>query len=196
MGLYLDYKRRNRALDALSPPRYLAESKTPLRNQKFKDLDNLDVLQELHHFLFVKHNLLDRVVRARQLHHSRFYSLNLDYGHKAYIDKLTNERFVVLQSLERVDRRIAEVLYEQSNWFKWVRERQDNEEAAREKESQKIKKEAKMFRRHWKEVQARLREKRKAEDQRRQDTYLDQVYRERIAQMSEEGRRHGVRSDK
>lgn len=43
-----------------------------------------------------------------------------------------------------------------------------------------------MFRRHWKEVEARLKEKRKAENSKRQEAFLDQAYQERMAQLSEE----------
>ncbi|KAK5709857.1 hypothetical protein LTR17_019415 [Elasticomyces elasticus] len=187
-GLYAGYKARNKKLDALngSPPTYLTVSNTPLRNESFKAVEDEATLRELHHFLFKKHALLDRVILARQIHHKLYYSMNLDYGHKAYVDKLTNERFVVLRALERLERRTAEVLYKQAKWFKWVRARQDEEESAREKESEKIKKEAKLFRRHYKEVQRHMTEKRRREDEQRQDAFLDRVYRERVAQSSDE----------
>lgn len=74
IGLYLGYKRRNAKLNAMSaaPPKYLVEHESiPLRNQKFRDTEDLEVLNELHRYLFEKHNLFGRVVRARQLHHSR-----------------------------------------------------------------------------------------------------------------------------
>lgn len=32
--------------------------------------------------------LLDNVIRARRLHHKHFYTRELEYGHKAYIDHL------------------------------------------------------------------------------------------------------------
>ena len=187
-GLYRGYKIRNARLDALdaSPPVYLASSKAALRNETFADVDDETVLNELHTHLFKKHALLDRVIRARKLHHSHFYSLNLDYGHKAYLDKLTNDKFVVLRALERLERRIAEVLYAQQKWFKWVRDCQDEEETAREKESEMIKKEAKLFKRRWKEVEARMKDKRRQEDEKRQQVFLDEAYQERTKQMSDE----------
>ncbi|KAK3725484.1 hypothetical protein LTR37_000454 [Vermiconidia calcicola] len=80
----------------------------------------------------------------------------------------------------------AEVLYKQRKWFSWVRERQDEDEAAREKESEMVKKEAKLFRRHWREVEARVREKRRIEDAQRQELALEEAYRERQAQRSDE----------
>ncbi|KAK3628529.1 hypothetical protein LTR56_018574 [Elasticomyces elasticus] len=187
-GLYAGYKARNKKLDALSgsPPTYLNASNTPLRNESFKAVEDEATLRELHNFLFKKHALLDRVILARQMHHKLYYSMDLDYGHKAYVDKLTNERFVVLRALERLKRRTAEVLYKQAKWFKWVRARQDEEESAREKESEKIKKEAKLFRRHYKEVQRHMAEKRRREDEQRQDAFLDRVCREQVAQSSDE----------
>ncbi|KAK5714581.1 hypothetical protein LTR15_010763 [Elasticomyces elasticus] len=163
-GLY--DKARNKKLDALSgsPPTYLNLCNTPLRNESFKAVEDEATLRELHNFLFKKHALLDRVILARQIHHKLYYSMDLDYGHKA----------------------TAEVLYKQAKWFKWVRARQDEEESAREKESEKIKKEAKLFRRHDKEVQRHMAEKRRREDAQRQDAFLDRVYRERVAQSSDE----------
>ena len=129
---------------------------------------------------------MDRVIRARKLHHSRFYSLTLDYGHKAYLDKLTNDRLTIVRALERLERRTAEVLYAQRKWFKWVRERQDEEEAARVKESELIKKEAKLFRRHRQEMDARKKHLKMQEDLKRQEAFLDSAYQERQQSMTEE----------
>jgi hypothetical protein len=102
-GLYRGYKIRNAQLEGLnaSPPKYLAESETQLRNDNFTAIEDEATLNEVHNYLFRKHALLDRVIRARRLHHSRFYSLTLDYGHKAYLDKLVNDKFIVLRALER-----------------------------------------------------------------------------------------------
>lgn len=73
-GLYRGYKIRNARLNALddNPPKYLAESKQALRNETFTDVTEEGQLNELHDYLFKKHALLDRVIRARKLHHSRF----------------------------------------------------------------------------------------------------------------------------
>lgn len=119
MGLYRGYKRRNAALDVLntSPPSFLVDAKVPLRNEKFADIDDEATLNDLYQYMFKKHALLDRVIRARQMHHSRFYSLTLDYGHKAYLDKLTNDRFTVLRALERLEPRVTEVVYKQAKWY-------------------------------------------------------------------------------
>lgn len=47
----------------------------------FADVEDIDVLRSLHDHLFQRHALIDRVIRARKLHHSRFFSLQLDrYG--------------------------------------------------------------------------------------------------------------------
>ena len=187
-GLYKGYKRRGKALEALEAtcPAFLSSSTSNIRNEAFKAVDDEQTLNELHKYLFQKYALLDRIIRARKLHHSRFYPLNLDYGHKAYLDKLVNDRTITLRALERLERRTAEFLHARQDWFKWVRERQDEEEAAREKESEMVKKEARLFARHWKDVQARLARKKQEEDVKRQEVYLDKAYKERLAQMSED----------
>ena len=79
-------------------------------------------------------------------------------------------------------KRTAEVLYKKDKWFRWVRQRQDQEEATREKESQKVKREAQMFRRHMKMVEQRMREQKKRDEARRQEAYLEQVHRERMSE--------------
>jgi hypothetical protein len=187
-GLYRGYKRRNADPDRLnaSPPPYLADSQTALQNQKFEDVEDEAILNDIHQYLFRKYQLLDRVIRAQRMHHSQFYSLTMDYGHQKYYDKLLNERNAVRQALEHLERRIAEVLYKKAESFKWVREKQDKEDAVREKEVEKIKKEAKLFKRHWKAVRARLKQKRKEENMKMQQAFLEQAYRERRANTTEE----------
>lgn len=73
---------RNARLDSLaeSPPEYLANSAVSLANQTFADVKSEATLHELHAYLSLKHALLDRVIRARKIHHTRFYSVTLDYG--------------------------------------------------------------------------------------------------------------------
>jgi len=187
-GLYRGYKRRNAHLDKLaaSPPQYLIDSKTPLVNQLFADVESEEMCQELHDHLFRKLQLLERVIRARKLHHSRFFSMNYDYGHAKFLDQLQNERLAVTKALERIERRTAEILYKNQKWFKWVRQCQDEEEAHREKEQKKVKQESALFRRHWKEVQERLKELRAKEDLKKQDAFLEKVYKERLAQQEDE----------
>lgn len=81
-GLYRGYKLRNSRLDLLSksPPTYLISTEVALANQTFADVSSEATLQELHAYLTLKHALLDRVIRARKIHHTRFFSMNLDYG--------------------------------------------------------------------------------------------------------------------
>jgi hypothetical protein len=43
-----------------------------------------------------------------------------------------------------------------------------------------------MFRRHWKATEKRLRELRAKEDKRKQDAFLEQVYKERMAEQTED----------
>lgn len=187
-GLYRGYKNRNARLDALESqqPDYLATSSIPLANQTFSDVDSEDTLREIHDHLALKYALLDRVIRARKLHHSRFFSLNLDYGHQHYLDTLSNRRFIVVRALERLERRVSEVLYEKQKWFKWVRDCQDEEDAARENEKKKVKREAALFKRHVKDVQARMRALRAREDLKRQEDYLDEAYNTRLSEEEQE----------
>ena len=187
-GLYRGYKNRNAQLDALDANLHpsLANSVTPLANETFSAVDAEDTLRELHDHLAAKYALLDRVIRARKLHHSRFFSLNLDYGHEQYLSTLSSRRFIVVRALESLERRVSEVLYKKQKWFKWVRQCQDEEDTVRETEKKKIKKEAALFRRHVKEVQARMKELRAKEDLKRQEVYLDQAYNSRLSQEDQE----------
>ncbi|KAL0258469.1 hypothetical protein SLS55_005962 [Diplodia seriata] len=183
-GLYKGYKRRNAALDHLTahPPRFLAAQEaasTPLTRVDFSPITSEDELRALHDHLFERHALLDRVIRARKLHHSRFYALTLDYGHQHYLDALQSQKHAVLRALERLERRTAEVLYEKQKWFKWVRALEDQEELQRDQEKKKVKQEAALLKRHWKEVEARMRELRHREEQRREDDFLNKALEER-----------------
>ncbi|KAL9033474.1 MAG: hypothetical protein Q9180_005925 [Flavoplaca navasiana] len=188
LGLYRGYKNRNAQLDALDAnlPAYLATTTTPLANETFAAVDSEDTLRELHDYLASKYALLDRVIRARKLHHSRFFSLNLDYGHEQYLSTLSSRRFIVIRALESLERRVSEVLYKKQKWFKWVRQCQEEEETARETEKKKIKKEAALFRRHVKDVQARMKELRAKEDLKRQEAYLDEAYNARLSEEEQE----------
>ena len=168
-----------------SPPAYLATSSTALANQNFEDVDSEEILRELYDHLFLKNALFDRVIRARKLHHSRFFSLNLDYGHQHYLDTLSNRKFIVLRALERLERRTAEVLYNKNKWFSWVRQVQDLEEAQRESEKKRIKKEAALFKRHAKDRQLRMRDLRAREDAKRSEAFLEEAYKERMSEEEE-----------
>ncbi|KAL8868386.1 MAG: hypothetical protein Q9198_008195 [Flavoplaca austrocitrina] len=188
LGLYRGYKNGNAQLDILDAnlPAYLAATATPLANETFANVESEDTLRELHDYLASKYALLDRVIRARKLHHSRFFSLNLDYGHEQYLSTLSSRRFIVARALESLERRVSEVLYKKQKWFKWVRQCQEEEETARETEKKKIKKEAALFRRHVKDVQARMKELRAKEDLKRQEAYLDEAYNARLSKEEQE----------
>ena len=189
-GLYRGYKLRNARFDHLdgNPPAWLSErlSDQALRNISFADIEDENTLNEVHDHLFKRYALLDRVIRARKLHQQHFYPLDLDYGHKAYVDKLTNERFTTLRALERLEKRAAEVLHAQKKWFKFVRQQQEEEEEARENESKQIKREAALFRRYVKDAQARMARKRQRENQRRQEAFLNEAYKERQSVSEDE----------
>ena len=127
-------------------PVYLATTATPLANETFANVESEDTLREPDDYLASKYALLDRVIRARKLHHSRFFSLNLDYDHEQYLSTLSSRRFIVARALESLERRVSEVLYKKQKCFKWVRQCQEEEETAREIEKKKIEKEAALFR--------------------------------------------------
>lgn len=185
-GLYQGYKRRNARLDALKPPKYLGNSPLPLANQTFGDVESETTLRELHDYLLLKHRLLTRVIGARELHHSRFFSMNMDYGHHHYIDNLRNQRHTTACALEHLEKRTGEVLFMQQAWFQWARERQDEEEKSRDNEKKKIKREAIMFRQYWSKLEARAKELRKRKDLKRQDGFLEEAYWERMSLREEE----------
>ena len=181
-ALYTGYKKRNARLDALDDeaPDYMKESEVPLANDTFKYLDDDRALKAIHSHLYEKFILLGQVIEARKIHHKHFYSISYDYGHQAYIDRLSSQRHIVNMAMGRVQKRILEVLHEKEYWFIWVREVQEEEEAAREKEHKKVKQEAALFRRHWKKLEARLERARQREEEERQDAFLEAAYRERM----------------
>ncbi|TVY41457.1 hypothetical protein LOCC1_G005138 [Lachnellula occidentalis] len=170
-GLYRGYKIRNEKLERLnaSPPQFLAETSIALSAQDFEDVESKEVCHEIHKYLFNKLQLLDRVIRARKLHHSRFFSLDMDYGHSKYLDSLIGQKATITQALERLERRTAEAILLRS-----------------EQEQQKVKKEAALFKRHWKAAQQRMRDFKAKEDKKRQDAYLEKVYKERLAEQETE----------
>ncbi|KAH0050662.1 hypothetical protein KCU86_g23902, partial [Aureobasidium melanogenum] len=67
---------------------------------------------------------------------------------------------------------------------------EDDEEKERDAEKKKIKQEAALFRRHWKDVSARMDKLRQKENEKRQAEYLDKVWEERNkfeAELTAEG---------
>lgn len=181
-GLYMGYKRRNAELDALArqEPAFLRNSATSLVSQTFDAVESEEELRELHNHLFRRYVLLGKVISARRLHHKHYFPVEMDYGHKAYLDKLVSARHSVLKALESLERRTAALLYEKEKWFAWVRQVQQDEDQHREKEQKKIKLEAALFRRHWREMEARLAAARQKEERKRQEAYLDDVWKERM----------------
>ncbi|KAI0860232.1 hypothetical protein F4860DRAFT_479717 [Xylaria cubensis] len=186
-GLYAGYKKRNAQLDGLAEqaPPYLKSSEKPLANETFDQVQDENVLNQIHAHLFSEYVLLGKVIDARKLHHKHFFPLKLDYGHQAYLDTLSNRRHIVLRALEKVVKRTAEILYAKEKWFKWVEDVQHKEETNREKEAKKVKLDAAMFKRHWKKMQTRLRAQREKEEKQRQEAYLESAYQERINTATE-----------
>jgi hypothetical protein len=165
---------------------YLASKRTSVVAQDFNDIDDEATLWEVHNYLFRRYNLLDRVIRARKLHHSHFFAIDNDYGHEKYLDRLQNERFNMVKSLERLGRRAAAVMYKQKQWFSWVKQCQEKDEEEAESEGKKVKLESLLFKRHQKEIDRHQREMRSRENKRRQEQYLNKVYAESLSQMSKE----------
>ncbi|KAG5296501.1 hypothetical protein I7I50_09691 [Histoplasma capsulatum G186AR] len=183
----MGYKNRNAKLDELRscPHEQLAKRSAKLANDFFEDLGNESVLSEIHDHLLKTYHLLDRVIKARKLHHSHFYAQAMDYGHQKYLDTLLQQKLTVATALERVTRRTAEVLYKKRKWFQWTMECQQEEDKMRENERRKVKREAALFRRQVKEVDRRMRELRLKEQQKKQDDFLQKAYEERLAQDAE-----------
>jgi hypothetical protein len=143
-------------------------------------------LREIHDYLFKRYNLLDRVIRARKLHHSHFFAIDNDYGHEKYLDKLQNERYVMTKALEKLGKRAAALMHQQKQWYDWVKKAQDDEEKNGETEGKKVKLESLLFRRHQKEITRHQREMKAKENRKRQEEYLNQVYTQRLSEMSED----------
>ena len=142
-------------------------------------MDSEDELREVSEHLTKRYNLLERVIRARKLHHSRFFALNMDYGHQHFLDSLANQKSIVARAIERVVRRVADVLYQKQKWFDWVRKVQDEDDAHRKKEKERVKQEAILFQRHRKALESRRQKRREKEYQRRQEEFLQRAYEDR-----------------
>ncbi|KAM0547481.1 hypothetical protein ACHAPJ_010354 [Fusarium lateritium] len=88
--------------------------------------------------------------------------------------------------MEGAAKRVTQVLFEKEKWSGWVRDVQDEEEANRDKEQKKLKQEAALFKRHMKQLEARLNRMRQKEEQKRQDAFLEDAYKERMAMLEDE----------
>lgn len=152
----------------------------------YTDVDDEATLKQLHDYLFRKFQLLDRVIRARKLHHSHFFAIDNDYGHQKYLDKLLNDRQNMIKALEKLGKRAATVMYERTQWFDWVKATQAKEEKEGETESKKIKLESLLFQRHQKELKRQQRELQARESTKQQQQYLDETYNQRLSDVSEE----------
>ncbi|SCV30646.1 uncharacterized protein FFB14_03154 [Fusarium fujikuroi] len=73
------------------------------------------------------------------------------------------------------------ILYKKEQCYSWVRDAQDNEESNREKEQKMIKQDAALFKRHMKQMEARMELMRKKEEQKLQDAFLEEAYLDRMA---------------
>lgn len=69
-----------------------------------------------------------------------------------------------------------------------MRQRQDEEEAQRDSEQKRIKQEAALFERHWRQHKLNIQELRIKENMKRQEEFLDEAYRERISLEEDEAK--------
>lgn len=69
-----------------------------------------------------------------------------------------------------------------------MRQRQDEEEAQRDSEQKRIKQEAALFERHWRQHKLHMQELRMKENMKRQEEFLDEAYRERMSLEEDEVR--------
>lgn len=142
----------------------------------------------------------------RRLHHSRFFSQSIDYGHAKFLDQLTNQKIFVTKALERLERRTAEVCQfsainniimliqvfirfckkKNQQWFKWVRECQGDEEANREKEQKKIKQETQLWQKNWKQAKQRTEEKMRRKEKMKQDAFLEKLCKDKMKEIEDE----------
>jgi hypothetical protein len=187
-AMYRGYKKRNQELDRLAEnqPPYLANNKTSVVVQEFKDVEDEATLRGLHEYLFNKYVLLDRVIKARKLHHSHFYAVDMDYGHEKYLTKLLNDKHVMARALERLGKRAAEIVHQKKEWLGWVKTRHEEEESQRENESKKVKLEALLLKRHQKELQRQQQKITANEQKEREEEFLNGVLKQRLSEMTEE----------
>ena len=109
----------------------------------------------------------------------------MGYGHQFYLDKLQSDRDITIRALEHVQRRVVEVVHKQQNWLQWIEECQEEEEKKRENAQKRVKKEAALFKRHWKELEARTQEKRRIENEKMEEEFLNKAYKERMTDLSD-----------
>ncbi|KAG9239309.1 hypothetical protein BJ875DRAFT_501529 [Amylocarpus encephaloides] len=83
----------------------------------------------------------------------------MNYGHEKYLDILQGQKATITKALERLERRTAEVLYKKEQWFNW---------------------------RHWKATEQRMNVHQAKENKKRQDSFLEKIYRERTAKQEED----------
>jgi hypothetical protein len=92
----------------------------------------------------------------------------------------------MVKALEKLGKRAAALMHQQKQWYDWVKKAQEDEEKHGESESKKVKLESLLFRRHQKEIARHQRDMKAKEDEKRQEKYLNQVYTQRLSEMSEE----------
>ena len=77
--MYRGYKRRNVRLDELreNPPQSLKDKK--FTSATFEEIESKEELSEVRLHIWELHNNLQRVIKARKVHHEQFFSLDMDF---------------------------------------------------------------------------------------------------------------------
>lgn len=174
-GLYLGYKRRNTELEQLDKksPKQLPKNWT---DHNWDHVLSPETLLVIHSYLHKKHQLLHRVITAREIHHEHFYKDTSDYGHQAYLDKLRAQRTIVQKALGKIERRMMHLKYAKEQWMEWAGKLQAEEEARREDVKKKVKAEAALYRENMKEIErVREQEEKKRREQMEQEDVWDPI---------------------
>lgn len=164
-GLYRGYKRRSGELETVknNRPKDLQENLC----DDFSNVNDQGILRAIHEYLMKMFNLTNRCVLARDYHHSNFYkdtssessfesssSISsaeiavADFGHKAYLDHLRSSRDTIAHALHRLEKRMIDVIYHETQWYAWVESLQAEIDTESEVEKKRVKAEAVLFQKH------------------------------------------------
>ncbi|KAF2668818.1 hypothetical protein BT63DRAFT_286330 [Microthyrium microscopicum] len=173
---YISYKRSNAELDSLrnNLPSYFNPPIITIENGNYHGL-KLNDLNVIHEYLHRRHALLDKVIRARMLHSTRFFSWTLHDqstepdGHAKYVEYLKTDKNSTLRALQNLLARIDEVTWENEQWYAWVKEQQQLEAVLEDEELRKVKDENKLYQQHLKAVKIFLSKSHRKQEERKNE---------------------------
>lgn len=118
-----------------------------------------------------KFNLTNRCVLARDYHHLNFYKDTsgessfessscisgaeiavADFGHDVYLENLRSSRKSIVQALYRLEKRMLDVIYHNTQWYAWVESLQVEVDTKSKAEKKRVKAEAALFQKHQMDV--------------------------------------------